>query len=104
MNNHQLLGIVLVVLGVVLLVDHGSVAFLADILAVALLVVGILVMMRQLRAEPWVGITCLVLGVLLLLPIIPVVRAVVADLLWLIVVVVAVLLIVVGIKKITQTR
>jgi len=100
-SNNQILGIVLVILGIVLLVDHGVVPLLGTIIGVVLLVVGILMLMGNLRGATWIAVTCIVLGILILLPGLGV-RALATDIMQVVVIVVAVLLIIIGALKIMQ--
>jgi hypothetical protein len=101
-NNNQILGIVLVVLGAILLLDRGSIAFVTPLLGVILLVVGILMLMGTLHGASWIAVSCIVLGILLILPGIPAVKALVDSVLMVGIIVVAVLLIIFGALKIAQ--
>lgn len=100
-SNNQILGILLVVIGVILLFDRGTVSYLAPALGVVLLIVGILMLMGNLRGATWVAVTCIVLGVLIILPGVGV-RTLATDVLQVVVIVVGVLLIIIGALKIMQ--
>ena len=98
LKNDQILGIVLVVLGILVLLGFlgGVIVLLA---AIALIVYGILILMGKARGATWVGVLCLVLGILLLAPRIPVISDVLGALAGILVIVIGAILLIVGILK-----
>lgn len=101
LNNDQIVGIILIVLGALMLFG-GLSDVLLMVVAIALIVVGILILMRRLKGPAWLGVTCLVIGILALLPNYGPVEKAVEGVLGIVVVVVAVILIVIGIMKLIQ--
>jgi hypothetical protein len=101
LNNDQIVGIILIVLGALMLFG-GLSGLLLTIVAIGLVVVGILILMRHLKGPAWLGVTCLVIGILAILPNYGPVERAVHDVLGIVVVIIAVLLIVLGIMKLIQ--
>lgn len=101
LTNDQVLGIILIVLGVIVLAGWLS-GVLVTLAAVALIVVGILILLGKMRGSQAVGIVCLVVGVVLLLPWIPFVSAILGALERLLFVVIGVILLVYGILKVAR--
>ncbi len=99
MKNDQILGIVLVALGALLLLGWLHIPYLVTVLGLILLIVGIMILMGKMRAASWIGVTCVVLGLLLILPTFDPVKKLVGDLLDLAVTIVAVILIILGVMK-----
>src|ERR1041385_5817310 len=102
MNNNQILGIVLLVLGILLLLGWLHIAYLILILGVLLIVVGVMILMGSLRGAKWLGVVALVLGILLVLRDVPGVTWISNQVGDLLVTVIAVILIVLGIMKIIE--
>lgn len=101
LSNDQVLGIVLIVLGVIVLAGWLS-GVLVTIAAIALIVVGILILLGKMRGAAWQGVLCLVIGILLLFPVIPGLGSVLGALERVVFVVIGIVLLVVGILKVAQ--
>jgi hypothetical protein len=101
LTNDQVLGIVLIVLGVVVLAGWLS-GVLVTVAAIALIIVGILILLGKVRGSQLAGILCLVFGVLLLFPVIPGLGTVLGALERLVFIVIGVILLVYGILKVAQ--
>jgi hypothetical protein len=101
LSNDQVLGIILIVLGVIVLAGWLSGA-LITIAAVALIVVGILILLGKMRGSQLVGVLCLVFGILLLFPVIPGLGSILGALERIVFIVIGVLLVVYGILKVAQ--
>lgn len=99
MSNQQIVGIVLAVLGALLLLKWLSIPYLATIIAVALIIVGILILMKKFQGAPWMGWTAIVLGALVVLSDLPFMQSLGNTVASLLTTAVAVILIVVGVMK-----
>ncbi len=67
MENNKILGIVLIAIGALLLLNWLNIPYLALILGILLLVVGIMIVMGKLSGVAWMGWTAVVLGALVIL-------------------------------------
>lgn len=101
LTNDQVVGIILIVLGALLFLGFLGTVLLA-LVAVGLIVVGILILMRNLRGPAWLGATCLVIGALLVLPTWGPVQDVVKGFIGILITVAAIILIVLGVMKLIQ--
>lgn len=65
-NNNTILGIVLIALGALILLGFLDIPFLTEILAVAAIVVGILILMGKMAGSSTLAVIVIILGALLL--------------------------------------
>lgn len=101
LSNDQVAGIVLVVLGILVLLGYlGGLIILVG--AIALIVYGILILIGKAGGATWVGVLCLVLGILLLGPRIPFVSDLVGGAAHILVIIIGVILLVLGILKLAR--
>ncbi len=66
MDKDKVIGIVLLVLGILFVVGFIDIPYLDELVAVAALVAGVLVLIHKLRGPQWLGITLIVVGALML--------------------------------------
>ena len=92
LSNDQVTGIALIVLGI-LAVAGGFGWVVLAIAGIALVVYGILILLRKAKGPAWLAVLCIVGGVLLLAGHLPILEKAVMAITW----VVGVVLIVVGI-------
>lgn len=100
-SDNQVVGIVLIVLGLLILLGWFG-GLLLTLVAVALIVYGILVLIGKARGSTLTGVLCLVLGILLLAPGIPVISQVLGALERAALIVIGVVLLVLGILKVAN--
>ncbi|MHB8585077.1 MAG: hypothetical protein ACYDDF_04490 [Thermoplasmatota archaeon] len=93
---NKLLGGLLLALGILLLLGWIHVDYLTTILGIALIIVGVLVLLRRLSGARWLGVLVLVLGIVVLFPGVPFARQILGILGDLLVTIVAIILIIVG--------
>lgn len=101
LTNDQVLGIILIVLGVIVLAGWLS-GVLVTIAAIALIVIGILILLRKMSGSTVAGVVCLVIGILLLFPVIPGLGSVLGALERIVFIVIGIVLLVYGILKVAQ--
>lgn len=66
MDNDKIIGIVLLVLGILFTIGTIDVPFLGELVALAALVIGILMLMGKMDGATWLAITLVVVGAVML--------------------------------------
>lgn len=101
LSTNQVIGIVMIVLGLLILLGWFG-GILLTLVAVALIVLGILILIGKMAGSTLTGVVCLILGILLLAPGIPVISDILGALERVALIVIGVLLLVFGILKVAN--
>ena len=99
-SNNQIVGWLLIILGALLLLGWLDIPYLTEIIAIALIIVGILILIKSIGGPTWLAIVLIVLGAVVLLKGLPFMSDIGHTLGAVIDTIVAVLCIVVGALKV----
>ncbi len=67
-DSNQLIGIILIAVGSLMLLGWLDVPFLVEVAAIGLIVVGVMILAGKFAGSTPIGVTAIVLGILLLIP------------------------------------